>query len=75
MVRVTQNRGFPWQAVVMRGEPGDFPAAVKSQTRGIELLMDEQQKVDFRSRLALYQAKRPYRQVSSQPRPTIKIRR
>ena len=41
-------------------EAGDFDAAVTSQKRAIELLTDERQKDDYRSRLVLYQAKRPY---------------
>ena len=44
-----------------QAEAGDFDAAVRSQKRAIELLTDERQKDDYRSRLVLYQAKRPYR--------------
>ena len=44
-----------------QAEAGEFDTAVKSQKRAIELLTDERQKDDYRSRLALYQAKRPYR--------------
>ena len=47
-----------------QAEAGDFDTAVKSQKKAIELLTDEQQKADYRSRLALYQAKKPYRQGS-----------
>ena len=47
-----------------QAEAGDFDAAVKSQKKAIELLTDERQKDDYRSRLALYQAKKPYRQAS-----------
>ncbi len=48
-------------------ESGDFDEAIKIQTRAIELI-DEDQKEDFRSRLALYQARKPYREdVSAQP--------
>jgi tetratricopeptide (TPR) repeat protein len=43
-------------------EAGDFDSAVKWQTRAIELLTDENQKADFRSRLELYQARKPYRE-------------
>jgi tetratricopeptide (TPR) repeat protein len=43
-------------------EAGDFAAAVKWQSRAIELLPDEAMKADFQSRLALYQAGKPYRQ-------------
>ena len=35
-----------------QAEAGDFDTAVKSQTKAIELLMDERQKEDYRSRLA-----------------------
>jgi hypothetical protein len=41
-------------------EAGDFDAAVKWQTRAIDLLSDENQKADFRSRLKLYEARKPY---------------
>ena len=53
-----------------QAEAGDFDAAVSSQKRAIELLTDERQKDDYRSRLVLYQAKRPYREVSPQRAPT-----
>ena len=43
-------------------EVGDFDAAVAWQARAIALLSDEQQRDDYRSRLALYQAKKPYRE-------------
>ncbi len=39
-------------------EAGDFDAAVKWQKRAIELLTDERQKDDYRSRLKLYRAKK-----------------
>ena len=42
----------------------------KSQTKAIELLTDEREKADYRSRLVRYQAKKPYRQVPSELRPT-----
>ncbi len=51
-----------------QAEAGDFAAAVKWQLSAIERLPDERQKTDYRSRLALYQAKQPYRQVPTQPR-------
>ena len=53
-----------------QAEADDFAAAVKSETRALELLTDERQKDDYRSRLVLYQAKKPYRQVSPQLAPT-----
>jgi Flp pilus assembly protein TadD len=52
-------------------EAGDFDSAVKWQTRAIDLLTDENQKADFRSRLRLYQARKPYREptvAQSSPR-------
>ncbi|MFI5456325.1 MAG: tetratricopeptide repeat protein [Isosphaerales bacterium] len=42
-------------------EAGDFESAVKWQSKAIELLTDEKEKEDYRSRLKLYQEKRPYR--------------
>ncbi len=53
-----------------QAEAGEFDAALKSQSTAIELLTDERQKDDYRSRLALYQVKRPYRQVSLKDAPT-----
>jgi tetratricopeptide (TPR) repeat protein len=44
-------------------EAGDFEAAVKWQTRAIDLLADEQRKDDFRGRLKLYEARQPYREA------------
>jgi tetratricopeptide (TPR) repeat protein len=45
-------------------EAGDFAAAVKWQTRAIDLLADERRKNDFRARLKLYEARRPYREAA-----------
>ncbi len=45
-----------------QAEAGDFDAAVRTQKRALELLNDERQKDDYRSRLVLYQAKKPYRE-------------
>jgi len=45
-------------------EAGDFDSAVTWQTRAIGLLMDETRQDDYRSRLVLYQAKKPYREGS-----------
>ena len=42
-------------------EAGDFDAAVAWQTRAIGFLKDETKQDDYRSRLVLYQAKKPYR--------------
>jgi tetratricopeptide (TPR) repeat protein len=44
-------------------EAGDFDAAVAWQTRAIALLRDRWKQEDYRTRLALYQAKQPYREV------------
>jgi tetratricopeptide (TPR) repeat protein len=41
-------------------EAGDFDAAVKWQSKAIELLTDEKKKEDYRTRLKLYQEKKPY---------------
>jgi tetratricopeptide (TPR) repeat protein len=45
-------------------ESGDFEAAVTWQTRAIGSLTDERKLDDYRSRLVLYQAKKPYRKAS-----------
>jgi len=41
-------------------ESGDFDAAVKWQTKAIELLTDKNEKGDYSTRLRLYQEKKPY---------------
>ena len=41
-------------------ESGDFDAAVKWQTKAIELLADPKEKEDHRTRLKLYQERKPY---------------
>jgi len=41
-------------------ESGDFDAAVKWQTKAIELLPDNKEQEDYRTRLKLYQEKKPY---------------
>ncbi len=42
-------------------EAGDFEQAVRWQTKAIDLLPDAKKKADYRTRLELYQAKKPYR--------------
>ncbi len=44
-------------------EARDFDAAVKWQMRAIGLLGDQRQKKSYRSRLELYQARKPYREA------------
>jgi tetratricopeptide (TPR) repeat protein len=44
-------------------EAGDFTAVVKWQAKAIEQLTDEKAKDDSRSRLKLYQEKKPYREM------------
>jgi tetratricopeptide (TPR) repeat protein len=50
-------------------EAGDFDAAVSWQTKAIELLPDERQQDDYRARLRLYQARKPYREAAARPAP------
>ncbi len=45
-------------------ESGDFGAAVKWQVKAIDLLPGEREKVDYRTRLKLYQEKKPYHDAS-----------
>jgi len=45
-------------------ESGDFDAAVKWQSKAIELLTDEKEKEDHRTRLKLYREKKPYHTAS-----------
>ncbi len=52
-----------------QAEAGDFDRAVSSQKKAIELLTDERQEDDYRFRLALYLAKKPYRQAPAQHAP------
>ena len=42
-------------------EVGEFDTAVKWQIKAIELLSDEEEREDYRTRLRLYQQKKPYR--------------
>jgi tetratricopeptide (TPR) repeat protein len=44
-------------------ETGDFTAAVKWQTKAIELEADPKKKEEYRARLKLYQEKKPYREA------------
>ena len=48
-----------------QAEVGDYGAAVAWQEQAIKLLTDDRQRSDYRSRLALYKAKKPYRDVPS----------
>ncbi len=50
-------------------EAGDFDAAVEWQQKAIGLLADEARRQDFRTRLALYQARRPFRTPPTTTRP------
>ena len=45
-------------------ESGDYDAAVTWQSKAIELLTDEEEKEDFRTRLELYREKKPYHTAS-----------
>ncbi len=47
-------------------ESGDFDAAVKWQTKAIDLLSDQKEKEDYRKRLKLYQEKKPYHSTQAQ---------
>jgi serine/threonine-protein kinase len=47
-------------------ESGDFDAAVKWQTKAIDLLADQNEKGDYSARLKLYQEKKPYREAVPQ---------
>jgi len=55
-----KNAGFLDTLAAAHAEAADFETAVKWQTRAIDLLTDETQKEDFRSRLKLYRARQPY---------------
>jgi tetratricopeptide (TPR) repeat protein len=57
-----KNPAFLDTCAAAHAEAGDFDAAVRWQSRAIDLLTDENQKADFRSRLELYQARKPYRE-------------
>ena len=59
-----QNSEFLNTLAAAYAEAGNFDAAVTSQMRAIGFLTDERQKVDYQSRLALYQARKPYHVTS-----------
>jgi tetratricopeptide (TPR) repeat protein len=59
--------GFLDTCAAAHAEAGDFPQAVKWQTRAIELLNDASRKEAFRARLKLYQAGQPYREPVRAP--------
>jgi len=62
--------GFLDTLAAAYAEAGDFDAAVTWQTRAIGCLTDERKKDDYRSRLVLYQARKPYRDASPVLAPT-----
>jgi len=64
-----KNPSFLDTLAAAYAEAGDFDAAVTWQTRAIELMGDEREKDDYRSRLVLYQAKKPYREAIPTARP------
>ena len=47
-------------------ETGDFPSAVKWQTKAIELEADPKEKADYEGRLKLYQDKKPFREPGAE---------
>ncbi len=51
-------------------EAGDFDAAIDWQTRAIEFLPEDREQDAYRSRLMLYQAKKPYREPPPERVPT-----
>ena len=61
--RSGRNR-MPRHLAAAYAEMGDFDSAIKWQSKAIELLSDEKTKEDFRSRLKLYQEKKPYRETN-----------
>ena len=56
-----KNPGFLDTLAAAHAQAGDFAAAETWQTTAISLLPDERKKDDYRSRLMLYQARKPYR--------------
>ncbi len=69
-----KNSIIPDTLAAAQEEAGDFDAPVKTQLRAIELLTDEQQRDDYRSRLGLYRAKRPYGEAIPRHAPTDEAR-
>ncbi len=65
-----KNPNFLDTLAAAQAEAGEFDAAVSSQKRAIELLTDKRQKADYRLRLVLYEAKKPYREVFPDLAPT-----
>jgi Tfp pilus assembly protein PilF len=57
-----KNPTFLDTCAAAHAEAGDFDSAVKWQTRALDILTDATRKADFRSRLELYEARKPYRQ-------------
>ncbi len=45
-------------------ELGDFASAVKWQSKAIEMLNDDKTKDDYRTRLELYERKKPYHETT-----------
>jgi Flp pilus assembly protein TadD len=68
-----QNSEFLNTLAAAYAEAGNFDAAVTTQIRAIGFLTDKWQKVDYQSRLVLYQAKKPYH-VASRGRAPPEVR-
>jgi hypothetical protein len=56
-----KNAGMLDTLAAAHAECGQFPEAIKWQTKALELA-NKRQTEEFRRRLQLYQTKRPYRQ-------------
>jgi len=65
-----KSPGFLDTLAAAHAEAGDYDAAVTWQTRAIGCLADEGKKDDYRSRLVLYQARKPYRETTAVLAPT-----